>query len=226
MKEFDLLSDYPAPATPRYVSKNIRTIENRINASYRGYNYYDGHRNDGYGGYSYDGRWIAFSEKILETYQLSDNSSILHIGCEKGFLLNDLNEMNKNIELRGYEMSSYAIEQAMPSIKHLIDNGRYNILPYSDNEFDFVLAIGVVYTLCLADAISCLKEIQRVSKGNSFVTLGSFSNNEEERLFRMWSVLGCTILHESDWKKVLTHAGYTGDYKFVGAKTLNLIELN
>ena len=110
----------------------------------------------------------------------------------------------------------------MESIRNIIDQGRYSKLPYDDNEFDLVLAIGVVYTLCLGDAIACLKEIQRVSSGNSFITLGSFSTPEEEKLFKMWSILGCTILHEEDWLQILKHTGYTGDYKFVGAKSLNL----
>jgi len=222
MREFDLLSDYPSPKSPRYVSESIRTIENRIRASYRDRDYYDGDRDDGYGGYVYDGRWVPFVDKIFNTYELTGDSSILQIGCEKGFLLHDLKNRYSNLNLHGYEMSEYAIDNSMESIRNVIDQGRYYSLPYCDNEFDLVLAIGVVYTLCLGDAISCLKEIQRVSSGNSFITLGSFSNPEEEKLFKMWSVLGCTILHENDWIQVLKHVGYTGDYKFVGAKSLNL----
>jgi len=222
VREFDLLSDYPSPKSPRYVSESIRTIENRIKASYRGVEYYDGGRNNGYGGYVYDGRWVPFVDKIFNTYELASDSSILQIGCEKGFLLHDLKSRYSNLNLRGYEMSKYAIDNSMESIRNIIDQGRYSNLPYDDNGFDLVLAIGVVYTLCLGDAIACLKEIQRVSNGNSFITLGSFSTPEEEKLFRMWSVLGCTILHEEDWLQVLEHTGYTGDYKFVGAKSLNL----
>ena len=112
----------------------------------------------------------------------------------------------------------------MPSIKQYITKCPFTKLPFKDNEFDFVIAIGVVYTLNLADAIKCLKEIQRVGKGKSFITLGAYTTPEEERLFKYWTLLGSTILHVDEWCEVLKHVNYTGDYHFTTAKTLNLIE--
>ena len=56
-----------------------------------------------------------------------------------------------------------------------------------------MLAIGVVYALNIPDLISCLKEIQRVGKGKSFINLGSYENSEEYDLFKKWSLLGCTF---------------------------------
>jgi len=224
MREYNLLGGYPQPDKPRYVSPDLRNIHNRIKASYRDIDYYDGDRNCGYGGFKYDGRWQPVAKKVIQEYQLNETSAILQIGCEKGFLLHDLHELHPSLKLVGHEMSEYAIKHSMNSIQNKINHGNYETLPYADNEFDFVIAIGVIYPLTLAGAINCLKEIQRVGKGKSFITLGSFRNTEEERLFRMWSVLGATILHENDWKEVLKHVGYTGDYTFVGAKTLNLKE--
>ena len=80
MKEFDLLSSYPS-LNKRYVSKNTRKIENRIVASYRGKEFYDGKRNDGYGGFKYDGRWQNIAKRIFEHYKLKDDAKILQIGC-------------------------------------------------------------------------------------------------------------------------------------------------
>ena len=54
MREFDLLGGYPEPKKPRYVNQNLRTIKNRITASYRSKEYFDGNRNDGYAGMVYD----------------------------------------------------------------------------------------------------------------------------------------------------------------------------
>ena len=68
----------------------------------------------------------------------------------------------------------------------------------------------------------CLKEIKRVGKGQSFITLGSYTNEDNFWLFKNWSVLGSTILHQDDWKEVLKHINYQGDYKFVGSKSLKL----
>ena len=113
----------------------------------------------------------------------------------------------------------------MPSIKPYIIKSDFHKLPFEDKEFDFVISIGVVYTLTLRDAILCLKEIKRVGKGKSFITLGSYRNEEEFKLFRYWSVLGCTILHVDEWVEVLKEAGYTGDYQFITAEYLNLKDI-
>jgi len=74
----------------------------------------------------------------------------------------------------------------------------------------------------LSDAVNCLKEIQRVSKKKSFVTLASYENKEDYWLFRQWTVLGTTILLENEWVEVLKHVNYSGDFYFTNAKTLNL----
>ena len=69
MREFDALSNYPEPAQPRVVHPKIRTIHNRIVASYRGKEFYDGDRNDGYGGFKYDGRWAPIAKNMMEQYK-------------------------------------------------------------------------------------------------------------------------------------------------------------
>ncbi|MEK8023050.1 MAG: methyltransferase domain-containing protein [Candidatus Hydrogenedentota bacterium] len=164
-------------------------------------------------------------DSTIKDYGVSEETSLLQIGCEKGFLLHDYMERFPRMKIRGHEISSYAIENAMPSVKPMITCGGYGSLPFKDHEFDFVMAMGVVYTLTLADAISCLKEIQRVGKGRSFITLGAFRDAEGERLFRMWTVLGATILHVDDWVEVLKEAGYTGDYHFMTSEYLNLADV-
>jgi len=222
LREFNLLGMYPKPQNPRFVGPKIRTIQNKINASYRDERYYDGDRRDGYGGFKYDGRWKPVVDASFKEYDLTENSSVLHLGCEKGFLLHDFKEKFPKMNLRGYEMARYPIDHAMENVKGLIDFGNFENLPYKDHEFDLVIAIGVVYCLTLRDAIACLKEIQRVGKGKSFITLGSYRTEEERRLFQYWTVLGTTYLHIDDWKAVLNHVGYTGDVKFMTAEDLNL----
>ena len=84
----------------------------------------------------------------------------------------------------------------------------------------------MVYTLTLGDAIKCLKIIQKLSHGKSFITLATYNNNKDYWLFKDWTVLGTTLLKKKDWKKVLKYAGYTGDYFFTDAKKLNLFRKN
>jgi ubiquinone/menaquinone biosynthesis C-methylase UbiE len=225
MREFNALQGYPQPKNIRYVSKNLRTIKNKIVASYRDEGYYDGDRNNGYGGFKYDGRWKDIAKFMYKEYGLNDNSSVLQIGCEKGFLLHDFKKIFPSLNVSGVEISDYAIEHSMESIKsNIVKVDSFTQCPFPDNSFDLVIAIGVIYPLNLADAIKCIKHIQRVGKGKSFITLGAYEDDESQRLFKMWSVLGSTILHVDEWKEVLEHCNYTGDYTFVTSKTLNLEE--
>lgn len=224
MREFNAFRCYSQPKEPRYVGPHIRTIKNKIIASYRDQRYYDGDRNNGYGGYKYDGRWKAIVDSMCKDYGLTESSSILQVGCEKGFLLHEFKERFPRMKVRGIEISDYAISNAMPSIKPYIMKNDFVKFPFKDKEFDFVIAIGVVYTLNLAGAISCLKEIQRVGKGKSFITLGAYRDDRGARLFKYWSLLGSTVLHVDEWVEVLKEAGYTGDYNFTTDEYLNLAE--
>ncbi|UCD54961.1 MAG: class I SAM-dependent methyltransferase [Candidatus Omnitrophota bacterium] len=227
MREFNALKGYPQPKGPRYVGADIRTIKSRIIASYRDERYYDGDRNHGYGGFKYDGRWKKIAQSMFKDYGLTENSALLQIGCEKGFLLHDFHEHFPNMKIRGAEMSDYAISHSMPSVKKwIVKMDNYTKLPFESGEFDFVIAIGVVYALTLRDAISCLREIQRVGKGKSFITLGAYKDERGEKLFKSWTVLGATILHVNEWPEVLKEARYTGDYHFMTDEYLNLAEKN
>ena len=224
MREFDALSGYPEPKEPRLVNPTFRTIHNRIVASYRDKEFYDGDRNSGYGGLKYDARWAPIAKKMIEQYSLSEQSAILQIGSDKGFLLHEFLQIHPTMSVKGTEISDYAINFSLPSVKNCIQKAPFTYLPFPNEKFDFIIAIGPVYSLNLPDAIKCLKEIQRVGKGKSFITLGSYDDEEDLRLFRYWTLLGCTILSKADWIEVLKHAGYTGDYKFNTSKSLKLIE--
>ena len=223
MREFNLLSDYPV-LKKRYVSKNSRTIKNRIIASRRGKSFYDGKRKNGYGGFKNDGRWKIIAKKIFDTYKLKHNAKILQIGCDKGFLLQDIKKIYPKSKVRGIEVSDYAIQSSDKKIKKFITKSPFHDLPFKKNEFDFIIAIGPVYSLNLTDAIKCLNEIRRVGKGKSFITLGAYELEKDLRLFRYWTLLGSTILSKKEWIEVLKHTKYKGDYKFNTSKSLNLIE--
>ena len=162
---------------------------------------------------------------MYEDYGLNEESAVLQIGCEKGFLLHDFHEQFPKMIIRGVEISDYAIANSMQSVKPYIFKNDYTTLPFQDKTFDFVVAIGVIYTLTLRDAIACLREIQRVGKARSFITLGAYRDNEGARLFQYWTLLGTTILHVDEWVEVLNEAGYTGDYHFMTDEHLNLKEI-
>ena len=222
MREFNALAGYPDPKQPRYVGPDIRTITHRIVAAYRDREYYDGDRNFGYGGFAYDGRWVPIARNMYQEYGLVKDSAVLQVGCEKGFLLHDFRQLDPNLKVSGTDISDYVVAHSMDSVKPFIRKAPFIALPFADKEFDLVIAIGVVYTLNLADAMACLREIQRVGKGRSFITLAAYRTPEEKQLFEWWTVLGATLLHEEEWVEVLRHVGYTGDYKFTTARSLAL----
>ena len=226
MREYNLLEGYPPPKFPRYVSNDLRKISNRIIAINRDKEFFDGNRNNGYGGFSYDGRWKNLALKIIDEYNLSNGSNFLHINSEKGFLLYDLHSLNSRINLFGLESSAYAKENTLKEVYNNIKIGDYLNLDYPDNHFDFVLAIGVVYSFNLKDAIKSILEIQRVTKKNSFLTLASYENEKDYFLFKKWTLLGNTILKKKEWREVLDYCNFTGDYFFTNASSLHLKEKN
>jgi ubiquinone/menaquinone biosynthesis C-methylase UbiE len=99
----------------------------------------------------------------------------------------------------------------------------YEELPFDDGEFDFVMAYAAIYMLNLSGVMRALREIQRVGKGQSFVTLGAYRTAEERELLEEWTLLGTTILHVGEWMEVFRETGYTGDFAFTTASSLNLV---
>ena len=219
MPELDLYAGYPEPKEPRIVGPHQRTILNRIAASYRDHEFYDGARINGYGGMVDDGRWAGVARNIVNIYGTAPQN-ILQIAAHKGFLLYELLKLDQRV--CGCETSHYAIEN---SVVRLDYTRSWTGLPYSDKAFDIVIAASAVYTLNLPDAVKCLREIQRVSRKNAWVTLAAYEDEDDIEglmLLRYWFLLGTTILTKADWIEVMAHAGYTGDWKFDTAKSLNL----
>ena len=217
LREFnalEALKDYP-PSCERIVGS--RTIKHRIMASYRGHEFFDGDRNCGYGGLKYDGRWKRVAESMCREYGLNDGSFVLQINCEKGFLLREFQIRYPGMKVVGIEASSYARRHAPPQLKDcILPSWKVDI-----EAFDLVIAIGVVYTFNLSDAVQCLRKIDRLGF-RQFITLASYDTEEDLKLLRQWTLLGTTILKKEEWVEVMQHAGYEGDYTFINAKTLGL----
>lgn len=199
-----------------------RDITNRIIAWGLDKNYYDGKRINGYGGYSYDGRWKKFLPKIIKKYKLNKKSRVLDLGCKKGFFMKDLEDLVPGIKVYGIEDHYYAIKNSHPQVKKKIKFSEYYNLPFKNKEIDFIFAFNSIYTHNLRNVIASLKEMQRVGKKN-YVVLASYENEKERNAFLDWTVIGTTILHKKDWLKLFKIIGYKGDYYFSTAKTLGLL---
>jgi ubiquinone/menaquinone biosynthesis C-methylase UbiE len=95
-------------------------------------------------------------------------------------------------------------------------------MPFRDSYFDLVISFGNTYTLNLSDAVLHLKELNRVTKKHSLISLATYYTEKDFWLMRKWSLLGNLILKEEEWKEVLDFANYSGDFFYVSAKTLGL----
>ncbi len=212
MAEIDLLNIHPSAIRDYDKRAQEKTPEIIRIAKQFGKEFFDGDRKCGYGGYKYDGRWKAVAQKMKDYYQLAEDCAILDIGCAKGFLLNDFKEMMPNCSVAGIDVSEYAIENAMPSVKPFLKVANAERLPYPDKSFDLVISINSIHNLCLERLKKALEEVERVSRGHSYITVDAWRNEEEQKNLYKWVLTAETMMHVDDWKKLFQEVGYTGDY--------------
>lgn len=177
-----------------------------------GKDFFDGDRGYGYGGYKYDGRWKSIVKRMKEYYRLPETAAILDIGCAKGFMLHDFKELMPDVTIAGIDVSEYAIENAMNSVKPYLKIASAEKLPYPDKSFDLVISINSIHNLSLERLKNALWEIQRVCRGNSYITVDAWRNDEEKKNLYKWVLTAETMMHVNDWEKLFKEVGYTGDY--------------
>lgn len=211
MPEINLLKHYPS-SSRNIKSRIVNKQFNREVALRFGQEYFDGPREQGYGGYYYDGRWIPVAHDIINHFNLSPGMKILDVGCAKGFLCKDLKSVCPGLKVYGIDISEYAISMAHPEVKDNIHVADARSIPYPDNFFDSVISINTIHNLNRFDCILALKEIQRLSSGKSYIQVDAYRNESERKLFEDWMLTAKTYDTPSGWVEILNEAGYTGDY--------------
>jgi ubiquinone/menaquinone biosynthesis C-methylase UbiE len=180
-----------------------------------GYDYWDGSRQTGYGGYRYDGRWRKVADAMVEAYGIKPGMRILDVGSGKGFLLHDFTESVPGVEVHGLEISRYGIEHSMESVKDKIVEGTAAKLPFPDKHFDLVISINTLHNLYIYDLFSAFKEIERVGRGAKYICVEAY-RNEREKVNLMYWQLTCRAFHTpQEWEWIFKETGYTGDYEFI-----------
>jgi len=212
-QEINLLDLYPRSKRPIEERGKLITEEHRSVSRRFAKEYFDGDRLYGYGGYSYHPRfWQATAKRFRDHYALADNASLLDVGCAKGFMLHDFKELMPNLGVAGIDISQYAIDNAMDSVKPFLQVGNARELPFEDNSFDLVISINTVHNLALEECRQALREIARVSRKHAFVTMDAWRNEGEKERMLKWNLTALTYMHADDWKKLFAEIGYTGDY--------------
>ncbi|MBI2870540.1 MAG: methyltransferase domain-containing protein [Candidatus Omnitrophica bacterium] len=216
MREVNLLDVYPR------IKRNLaergrwkaRTPENRAIAKRFGFEYFDGTREQGYGGYRYDGRWKAVVKRMQEYYGLTEGARILDIGCGKGFMLHDFRELLPGAGVWGIDISQYAVDHALEDVKPFLQVANATDLPYPDKSFDLVISINVVHNLPDDLCRRAIREMERVGRAHKYVQVDSFRTPEEKEKLEVWQLTAELIYDTEQWKRVFREEGYTGDFNW------------
>lgn len=213
MVEFNLLHRYPK-AKRNIVARKKAQADNRALAKQYGFEYFDGTRDQGYGGYRYDGRWLPIAHDIIAHYQLKPGDRVLDIGCAKGFLVRDLMEACPGLKVYGLEISDYAIRHCHPDAVGRLIRGTADVLPFADGVFAATLAINVLHNLEIPRAQNAMREMMRVTRGgkNCYIQVDAYRDETERQIFEDWVLTACTYGTPEFWRELFTQAGYDGDY--------------
>ena len=96
-------------------------------------------------------------------------------------MLYDLKKTLPGLNLTGIDISRYAIKNAHPKIKKNVFVSNAKKLPFKDKSFDIVISINTIHNLVKSDCAKALREINRVSKIGSFITVDAYRNKIEKK---------------------------------------------
>jgi ubiquinone/menaquinone biosynthesis C-methylase UbiE len=214
--EVDLLGSYSEKKKPMKTrmkaSQDDRILTWKIDKEF-----WDGTREQGYGGYAYDGRWRGIAKNFIAHYNLNSKSKILEIGCAKGYFLKEFHDLLGNSENIGLDISSYAIDNGHESVRDGLMVGNMKELPFESKYFDLVICVHSLHSILdIPEVKKALTEMSRVVKNrkNIFIMVGAYENAQEKKNLDNWGVLTATYLHVKDWKRLFAKVNYRGDYSW------------
>ena len=177
--------------------------------------YWDGDRRYGYGGYSYDGRWKAVAERLIEHYGLGSDASILDVGCGKAHLLYELKQLLPESSLVGIDISKHGLSDAPEAIRDsLIRYKAQDPLPWGDCHFDLVISLGCFHNLRLFELQVAIREVDRVGK-QKYIMVESYRNEQELFNLQCWALTAEAFFDTAEWIWLYNHFEYRGDYEFI-----------
>lgn len=217
MPQIDFIQGLSASTKRNYVQRVVEHDKAECAAVARqwGYDYWDGDRCYGYGGYRYDGRWRAVAERMVAHYGLKSGMRILDIGCGKGHLLHEFTQVVPGIEVRGIDISAYGIAHAKDEVRPCLDEGNATALPYGTGEFDFVLSLATFHNLDIGELFQALAEFRRVGRGPGYIMVESWRNEREKANMLYWQLTCQSFYAVAGWEWIFARAGYQGDYGFI-----------
>lgn len=179
------------------------------------FDYWDGDRRHGYGGYRYDGRWEIVARRLIEIYQLPKDARILDVGVGKGFLLYEFTRLLPECQVSGFDVSQYALANSKEEIRErLFLHKAQDPYPFGDKQFDLVVSLNTLHNLKVFDLKAALQEIERVGK-QKYVLVEGYRNEEELFNLQCWALTAEAFFAPEEWIWMYHEFGYTGDYEFI-----------
>ncbi|MQF67660.1 class I SAM-dependent methyltransferase [SAR202 cluster bacterium AD-802-F09_MRT_200m] len=217
MAYIDFVSNLHKSTTRDYVQRVVENdkAECAIVAKQYGKDYWDGDRKYGYGGYSYDGRWLQVAQAMAKHYNLQPGAKILDVGCGKAYLLYEFTQAVSGVEISGIDISEYGIEHAKEEVKPFLKVGNCTSLPYEDNTFDLVYSLTTLHNLYVWELRQALQEIQRVGKQHKHIMVESYRNESEMANMLYWQLTCRSFYSPEEWEWFMKDSGYTGDYSCI-----------
>jgi ubiquinone/menaquinone biosynthesis C-methylase UbiE len=195
---------------------NDSKVEAMKIAKQYGFDYWDGDRRFGYGGYRFiQGRWAKVAQQLIDLYGLRAGSKILDVGCGKGFLLYEIQLLEPDIEIHGFDISQYGLENIHPDLNaNLFNHRAQDIFPFQNDFFDLVISLGTLHNLHIFELEIAVSEIERVGK-QGYIMVESFRNELEMFNLECWALTAESLMDVDEWKWVYDQFGFTGDYEFI-----------
>jgi SAM-dependent methyltransferase len=180
------------------------------------FDYWDGDRRFGYGGYRFiEGRWKPVAQALIDIYGLTNESSVLDVGCGKAFLLYEMKKLLPGLRVSGFDISKHGLAEAKEEVRPYLFNYRaQDPYPFGDKSFDLVISLGCFHNLRVFELQTALREVERVGK-NKYVMLEGYRNELELFNLECWALTAESLFHTSEWIWLYEHFGYTGDYEFI-----------
>ena len=179
------------------------------------FDYWDGDRRYGYGGYSYDGRWKVVAEELVRLYDLQPDARILDVGCGKAYLLYELQQLLPDSEVCGFDISRHGIGDAPESVRSSLRLYRaQDPYPWGDDYFDLVISLTCLHNLRVFELNTAVSEIERVGR-NKYLMVESYRSEQELFNLECWALTAEAFFDTAEWIWLLDQFGYTGDYEFI-----------
>ena len=217
MRQLDIVTPVHQKTKRDFVQ---RMLDNKVfcmrKAKAYGFEYWDGDRRYGYGGYHYiEGWWKPVAEALVDTYGLTASSRILDVGCGKAYLLYELSRLLPGIKVFGFDISRHGLSHCKEEIRsNLLRCCAQDPYPFRNNSFDLVISLGCIHNLRIYEIETAIREIERIGR-NKYLMVESYRNEQELFNLQCWALTAESFFDKDEWIWLYDHFGYTGDYEFI-----------